>query len=83
MFELGKTILQGLGQGGILSPMLYVCFIVEFINLFFVLNTGRNIRASSADDELLKMAVSEEKILTNYCESVFFIPVNRGMGMDL
>ena len=69
-----KYILQGLEQGGILYPIFYVCFIFYFINLLVSIKCGfsmnsRKMGASSADDELLKMAVSEIEMLTNYFES--------------
>ena len=51
-----------------------VCFIFYFINLLVSIKYGfsinsRKMGAPSADDELLKMAVSEIEMSTNYFES--------------
>ena len=57
-------ILQGLGQGGVLSPVFYLCFIDELINLLVVSKYGfrinsRSICSPAVADDMLLMALSK------------------------
>ena len=58
------TILQGLGQGGVLSTVFYLCFIDELINLLVSSKYGfrinrRNICSPAVADDMLLMALSK------------------------
>ena len=57
-------ILQGLGQGGVLSPVFYLCFKDELINLPVVSKQGlriksRSICSTAVADDMLLMALSK------------------------